>query len=165
MGTYLQQYGVEEARRNRIIKIILISAVAVVVLAVLGYVVLHNYSEKRVAKQFLSEINAGQYQKAYETWGCTAQHPCSNYDYQRFLEDWGPAKKKTGTWNIAETDSCRTFLTVNVQAPGTELQSLAVQRSDKSLGFAPAPECQERQWRWKAFFQRLFGGGEAPPAK
>jgi len=52
---------------------------------------------------------------------------------------------------------------VNVQAPGTELQSLAVQRSDKSLGYAPAPECQERQWRWKAFFQRLFGGGE--PAK
>lgn len=163
MGTYLQQYGVEEVRRNRKVRTILIVAGAVVVLAVIGYFILHDYFEKRVAKEFLSEVNAGQYQKAYETWGCTAQHPCPNYDYQRFLEDWGPAKKKSGSWDISNTDSCRSFLTVNVQAPGTELQSLAVQRSDKSLGYAPAPECQERQWRWKAFFQRLFGGGE--PAK
>lgn len=159
MGSYLQQYGVEETRRNRTVKIILVAAVSVVVLALVAYLVLHNYFEKRVAKEFLSDVNAGQYQKAYEAWGCTAQHPCSNYDYQRFLEDWGPAKKKSGSWEIANTDSCRSFLTVNVQAPGTELQSLAVQRSDKSLGFAPAPECQERQWRWKAFFQRMFGGG------
>ncbi len=64
------------------------------VLAVIAYFILHNYFEKRVAKEFLSEVNAGQYQKAYEKWGCTAQHPCPNYDYQRFLEDWGPAKKK-----------------------------------------------------------------------
>jgi ABC-type lipoprotein release transport system permease subunit len=163
MGSYLQQYGVEETRRNRTVKVILISAVTIIVLALVAYLILHNYFEKRVAKQFLSEVNAGQYQKAYETWGCTAQHPCPNYDYQRFLEDWGPAKKKTGSWEIAETDSCRSFLTVNVQAPGTELQSLAVQRSDKSLGFAPAPECQERQWRWKAFFHRIFGGGAEPP--
>lgn len=163
MGSYLQQYGVEESRRNRTVKIVVISAVSVVVLALVAYLILHNFFEKRVAKDFLSEVNAGQYQKAYETWGCTAQHPCPNYDYQRFLEDWGPAKKKAGSWQIAETDSCRSFLTVNVQAPGTELQSLAVQRSDKSLGFAPAPECQERQWRWKAFFQRIFGGGGESP--
>jgi hypothetical protein len=163
MGSYLQQYGVEETRRNRTLKAILVAAVSVIVLALVAYLILHNYFEKRAAKQFLSEVNAGQYQKAYQTWGCTAQHPCPNYDYQRFLEDWGPAKRKTGSWEIAETDSCRSFLTVNVQAPGTELQSLAVQRSDKSLGFAPAPECQERQWRWKAFFHRIFGGGTEPP--
>jgi hypothetical protein len=163
MGTYLQQYGVEEVRRNRKVKIIVTVAGTIVVLAVIAYFVLHNYFEKRVAKDFLGEVNAGQYQKAYETWGCTGQHPCPNYDYQRFLEDWGPAKRKGGSWDISNTDSCRSFLTVNVQAPGTELQSLAVQRNDKSLGYAPAPECQERTWHWKAFFQRLFGGGE--PAK
>lgn len=159
MGTYLQQYGVEDVRRNRTVKIIVVVAAAILVFALAAYLLLHNYFEKRVAKQFLSEVNAGQFQKAYETWGCTAQHPCPNYDYQRFLEDWGPAKKKTGSWRIAEVDGCRSFLTVNVQAPGTELQSLAIQRSDKSLGFAPAPECQERQWRWKAFLERIFGGG------
>ena len=41
----------------------------------------------------------------------------------------------------------------------SELQSLAVERDNHTLGFAPAPECQERQWRWKQFFERLFGGG------
>jgi hypothetical protein len=47
---------------------------------------------------------------------------------------------------------------VNVQAQGAELESLAVQRSDHSLGFAPSPECQEKQWRWGQFFHRIFHG-------
>ncbi len=52
-------------------------------------------------------------------------------------------------------------MTVNVQAQGAELQSLSVQRDDHELGFAPAPECQEKQWHWKQFFQRLIGHGKS----
>jgi hypothetical protein len=49
-------------------------------------------------------------------------------------------------------------VTVNVQAQGTELESLSVERNNHELGFAPAPECQERKWHWKQFFERIFGG-------
>ena len=158
MGSFFQHYGVEEERRNRTVKTIVLSLLGAAVVAVIAYSLLHNYSEKQVVKRFLAQVNSHNYQEAYREWGCTSAHPCPNYDYNRFMQDWGPQAKAGSPWKIASTDSCRAFLTVNVQANGIEPQSLSVQRNDKSLGFAPAPECQEKEWRWKQFFQRLFGG-------
>jgi hypothetical protein len=160
MASYLQQYGAGEEHRNRVIRRIILVAVAVVIAAIAAYIFLRNFPEKQVAKRFLSEVNSRDYRSAYRDWGCTDQHPCRNYEFQRFLEDWGPAKNAKSPWQVASIDGCKNFVTVNVQAQGTELQSLAVQRDDHSLGFAPAPECQEKQWRWKQFFQRIFGGGK-----
>src|SRR5437764_6434637 len=140
MGSYLQTYGVEDARRGRAIKAILLIAGVLFVLVVAGYFFFHNFPERQKVKRFLSEINAHDYKAAYAEWGCTSQSPCPNYDFQRFMSDWGA--NTNGKWNVSSTDSCATFLTVNVQAPGAEVQSLAVQRNDISLGFAPAPECQ-----------------------
>ena len=159
MGTYLQQYGVEEEHRNRIIRRILLSVGGVVVLGIVAYFALKDHGEKHKVNQFLTLINSGKYEDAYREWGCTAAHPCPNYDLKRFLQDWGATGKAASPWKISSVDSCRQFVTVNVQATGTELQSLSVGRSDKSLGFAPGPECQEAKWRWKQFFDRIFGGG------
>lgn len=156
MGSYLQTYGVADERRGRMIKRLVIAGASILILLLVGYMVFHNYPEKRVANSFLEKINAKDYQGAYRLWGCTEQHPCPNYDFNRFMADWGPASKAESSWKVASVDGCRTFVTVNVQAKGTELQSLAVQRSDKSLGFAPAPECQEKQWRWRQFFNRIL---------
>ena len=157
MGSYLQQYLAEEERRNRIIKWIVLGCLIAVVLAIVLYFIFHNFPEKQVAKRFLSEVNSRNYAAAYREWGCTTEHPCPNYDYNRFMEDWGPSKKIASPWKIASVDGCRTFVTINVQAEGAELQSLAVQRNDHSLGYAPAPECQEYKWHWKQFFRRIFG--------
>jgi hypothetical protein len=162
MGSYLQTYGVDEERRGRVIKRIVIAAASVVAVVALGYLFFHNFPESRKVKRFLADVNAHDYKSAYREWGCTDQSPCPNYDFGRFMNDWGA--KAGSSWSVASTDSCVTFLTVNVQAPGSELQSLAVQRNDDSLGFAPAPECQERKWRWKQFFERLLGR-EPKPAK
>ncbi|MGI9073647.1 MAG: hypothetical protein ACR2JB_20580 [Bryobacteraceae bacterium] len=156
MGSYLEQYGEGDERRGRIIKTIVISCVIVASLAIAGYLLLRNYPEKRVVKRFLDEVNARQYDAAYRDWGCTPSHPCRDYDYNRFMQDWGA--KVSSPWKIASVDGCKTFVTANVQANGAELESLAVQRGNHTLSFAPAPECQERQWRWKQFFQRIFGG-------
>lgn len=156
MGSYLQQYGESDERRGRIIKTIVISCVIVAILAVAGYLFFRNYPEKRVVKRFLDEVNARQYDAAYRDWGCIPSHPCRDYDYNRFMQDWGA--KVSSPWKIASVDGCKTFVTANVQANGAELESLAVQRGNHTLSFAPAPECQERQWRWKQFFQRIFGG-------
>ena len=158
MGSYLQQYGAEDERRSRTIKWIILSCIAIIAVLIAAYLFFHNFPEKQVVKHFLARVNARDYQAAYRDWGCTGQHPCPNYDYSRFMEDWGPSKKIGSPWKIASVDGCRTFVTVNVQAEGSELQSLAVERDNHSLGYAPAPECQERQWHWKQFFQRIFGG-------
>lgn len=157
MGSYLQTYGVDEYRRNRIIKWIVLSCIGLAILLLVGYLLFQNYPEKRVVNGFLAQVNSHNYDAAYRDWGCTPEHPCPNYDRGRFLDDWGPSKKVSSPWKIASVEGCKSFVTVNVQADGAELQSLAVERDNKSLGFAPAPECQERQWRWKQFFGRLFG--------
>ena len=161
MGSFLQHYGIEEYRRNRTIKWIILSCLGVALLVFIGYLVFHNYAEKQVVNRFISQLNSHDYDGAYSDWGCTPQHPCPNYDRGRFMADWGPSKKSSAPWKVASVDGCKTFVTVNVQAQGSELQSLSVQRSDKSLGFAPSPECQERQWRWKQFFAHLFGHGSS----
>ena len=159
MGTFLQQYGVEEEHRNRTIRRIILGLAGALVVGIVAYVALKDYGEKQKANQFINLVNGGKFEDAYREWGCTSTHPCPNYDFKRFLQDWGPGKKAVSPWKVVSTDSCRQFVTVNVQATGADLQSLSVQRSDKSLGFAPAPECQEAKWRWKQFFDRIFSGG------
>lgn len=161
MGSYLQQYGAGEERRNRVILWIILGCIGAAIIAFASYLIFHNYPEKRVANHFIRDVNSGNLQAAYRDWGCSTEHPCPNYDYQRFLQDWGPSKNVTPPWRVQSIDGCRAFVTVNVQAQGSELQSLAVQREDHALSFAPAPECQERQWRWKQFFQKLFHGGSS----
>lgn len=160
MGAYLQHYGAGEERRNRIIKWIILGCIAVLIVAWILYLVFHNYSEKQTVKHFLAQVNAHDYSQAYTDWGCSEAKPCRNYDYQRFLQDWGPEKNITSPWQIASVDGCKTFVTVNVRAGGAELQSLGVQRGTDTIMYAPAPECQEPQWHWKAFFHRIFGGGK-----
>ena len=153
-SSYLEGYGIEDERRSRTIRYIILAALAAVILVV-GYFVLHDYSEKQVAKQFLSELNEHNYQAAYSTW---CPKPCEQYDYARFAADWA-SKKITSPWKIDSTDSCKAFLTVNVTADGAELQSLSIERGTKVLSFAPAPDCQEFKWHWKQFFHRIFSGG------
>ncbi len=155
MAGYLEGYGVEEQRRNRAVLFIVLGLVVAAILGVIGYFVLHDYGERRVAKNFLAELNAHEYQAAYSTW---CPKPCENYDYGRFSTDWAN-KKITSPWKIDSTDSCKAFLTVNVTADGAELQSLSVERGTNMLSFAPAPECQEYKWHWKQFFQRIFHSG------
>jgi hypothetical protein len=158
VGSYLQQYGAGDELRSRVIKRIILSVVAAVVIGVTAYLFFHNFPEKQVAKHFLADVNNHRYAEAYRDWGCGKDHPCKNYDYNRFMEDWGPARQSRSPWKIASVDGCRTFVTVNVQADGSELQSLAIERENHELSFAPSPECQERKWRWKEFFHRIFGG-------
>jgi hypothetical protein len=157
MGSYLQTYGAGEERRNRIVKILILSFIGLLILLWALYLFFHNYYEKQTVLQFLGEVNKHDYASAYADWGCTTAAPCKNYDYNRFLQDWGPDKKISSPWKIVSVDGCKAFVTVNVQASGSELESLGVQRGSKTLTFAPAAECQEPQWRWKQFFRRVFG--------
>ena len=42
-------------------------------------------------------------------------------------------------------------------------EPLWVERSNKVLSFSPWPECQERKWRFRQFFHRLFGSSRERP--
>lgn len=163
MGGYLEQYEREEQRRahrNNIIKWIILAGILILIAVWIVYLVFHNRNEVNKAKHFLAEVNAHEYQQAYTTWGCTKASPCPNYDYQRFMEDWGPGTAQS-PWKIKNIDACKHFVTVNVIAKGAQMQSLAVERGTSHvLSFAPSPVCMEKQWHWKDFFHRIFGGGK-----
>lgn len=163
MASYLQHYGAGEEHRNRTIRNIILAVIGLLILSGVLYLVLHNYSEKQTVKRFVAKLNAHDYPHAYTDWGCSVASPCRNYDYNRFLEDWGPHKKISSPWTVASIDGCKSFVTVNVQAAGAESQSLGVERGTKTIMYAPAAECQEPHWRWKQFFERIFGGNPGPP--
>jgi hypothetical protein len=154
---YMEGYGIEDEKRGRTIRYIILGVLAALILTVTGYFVLRDYGEKQVAEKFLTELNGHHYQAAYSTWCPT---PCENYDYSRFAADWAN-KKISSPWKVDSTDSCKAFLTVNVTANGSDLQSLSVERGTNVLSFAPAPECQEYKWHWKQFFRRIFKGGSS----
>ena len=153
MADYLGEYGIEETRRHRIVKRVVLIAVAAVILAVAAYLFLKNYPEKKAINNFLSQVNTGQLQTAYNTWGCTADHPCRDYSYQKFSDDWGQKRD----WKISEVDGCAAGVVITVRANGATPQPLWVERSDKAISFSPWPECQGKQWRFKQFFNRLLG--------
>jgi hypothetical protein len=157
MSSYLQSYGAGEEQRNRIVKWSVIGFIAVALVSWFAYLFLHNFFETRTVNRFLAEVNAGNYQAAYREWGCTESTPCPNYDYKRFLEDWGPSKKVSPPWKVDSVDGCQAFVTVNVTAKGAEKQALGVERGSKTVMFAPAAECQEKGWHWRQFFDRITG--------
>jgi hypothetical protein len=156
MPSYLDAYGADDERRNRIIKRVVIGVLVILAVATAAYLFFDNYREKKVVNHFLSLVNSGQFQAAYQSWGCTASHPCPEYSYQKFLEDWGP-KQNGKDWKVSDVDGCPTGVVVTVDAPGFDPQPLWVQRSDKSLSFSPWPECQGKKWRFRQFFRRVLG--------
>ncbi len=152
MSDYLEGYGAGDERRGRMIRRILLALAAVAVLGLVGYFFLRDYSEKSLAKHFVAQLNAKQFDDAYRTWGCTDAHPCRDYNYARFLEDWGPNKSKSG-WKITDVDGCPTGVIVTIGG-GSDAMPLWIDRGGKTLGFSPWPECQDKKWRWKQFFQK-----------
>ncbi len=148
----MEGYGAGDERRGRMIKRLVVVVAAVVVLGLIGYFILHNYSEKKLAESFVSQLNAKKFDDAYRIWGCTEAHPCRDYDYTRFLEDWGPNKSKS-EWKVTDVDGCPTGVIVTV-AGGPEPAPLWIDRGGNTLGFSPWPECQGKRWRWRQFFHR-----------
>ena len=156
MSGYLEEFGAVEERRGRFIKRLVIALLALLIIGFAAYEFFQNYSEEHLVNQFLSELNAARYPAAYQTWGCSDAHPCRDYSYQRFLEDWGPGKK-TADWKVANVDGCTTGAIVTVAAQGAENMPLWVERGTSALTFSPWPECQGKRWRFKQFFKNLVG--------
>lgn len=164
MNSYLDHYGADESRRHerrrRLLAGLGVLAVALVV-ALLLYFQFRDYRQQRRVREFLAELQAKNYQRAYEVWGCTPANPCPNYKPEKFLEDWGPQSPyaDAGAADMDLVERCGNGVLVRVKFPKGEPVALVVERETNTLGFAPWPECPGRKWRFKEFFARLFGRG------
>ncbi len=161
MASYLEAYGEGEeqhAKRLRIFKWIVIAVVLTAVSGFVLYEIFQNYSEEHEVQAFLERLKNKDYQGAYAMWGCTAQTPCRDYAFEKFLEDWGPNSPHANiaAAKIGSSDTCGTGVVIPIDFKGTEAVPLWIDRGSKIIGFSPDPECQKRRWRFREFFHSLF---------
>jgi hypothetical protein len=142
MSGFLEGYGVEDVRRARVLKWILVSVLLVIVIGTAAYFGLRAYPAKRRVNLFIQDLRKGDYQSAYQLWGCTADSPCREYTFEKFMEDWGPTSTHAnpGRAEIETTRYCGPGVIVAVRF-GQEDVSLWYERRNGTLGFAPWPVC------------------------
>jgi hypothetical protein len=146
MPGYLDQYGAGEERRERIVKTVVISVVALAVAAGVLYFLFHNYTEERQAKQFFALVAAHDYKAAYALWGCTDANPCRDYPYDKFISDWGPQSPHSDVSGsrITRSRSCGSGVILTVDFAHGPQERLWVERQAKTIGYSPFPGCPAR---------------------
>jgi hypothetical protein len=132
-------YGVNEARKERRIKLIVLWTLGILAVASILYFTFRNWRQEQVVKQFISLIKQQNYQEAYKLWGCTQETPCKYYPPEKFNEDWGPSGqyKDAGQATVANEDVCGSGVLFEIVIPKTEPFGLWVETSTNTLGFAP----------------------------
>ncbi len=135
----------------------MVSVLAVVIVTGLGWYLLKNHHQESVVKGFLGDLSRGDYQAAYRDWGCGSGKPCTGYDYQKFLSDWGPAPTAStaGGSSVAggalirhprtghDSESCNNGVLLTVEVNRTRMETLVDKASD-SINFAPYPICPHK---------------------
>ena len=163
MAGYLEEYGAAEeqrAKRIRLFKNISIVLAVVFVVGTITYGIFKNRSEEQRAKTFVALLQAHDYQGAYKLWGCSDAHPCPDYPFDKFLEDWGPKSPHAdqSTAHIGLSQSCGSGVVIRLDYKGSEEPvALEVERSTKIISFAPWAECPGRHLHLGAWLRSLFG--------
>jgi len=128
-------YGAGEERRARVIKIIVISVLALTVIAGTAYFFFHNYRQEQQVKQFMKLLEARDYQRAHNLWtgsdSARARYPMSD-----FMRDWGPPVDVSG-YAILDAESCGKSVIVDVDAGHVGDRKVWVDRASLSMSFPP----------------------------
>jgi hypothetical protein len=145
MGGYLEHYGAAEDRRAKVVKILVIVAVALVVTgAVAGALlyIFHNHSEENRIKQFYALLQAKDYKGAYALFGCTDAKPCRSYGFDQFKEDFGPTSGHDNLSNvrISRSKSCGSGVLLTIDFGSNKHDNLWVERRDMIIAFPPPPD-------------------------
>lgn len=144
--SYLEGYGVKDARREKLIKRLLASAAVLLVLGLVLYFQFRNYREEGRIRTFLELLKRQDYKGAYALWGCTDATPCRHYGFDKFMEDWGPKSPQADIERarLGKLKSCDTGIIQVLQFPDNHEVQLWVERRDQFIGFAPWPVCNPR---------------------
>jgi hypothetical protein len=161
MAGYLDEYGVADARRERMIKQVVAGVIIAAVVGLGIFFFFRNRAEENVANRFLAALRDKNYQAGYAMWGCTPQTPCAYYSPEKFTEDWGPAGtyKNPDELKIEHVDACDTGVVFDLSYPGAGDQGLWVERKTKILSYAPWARCPGPHLQILEYLKSLFGIG------
>ena len=137
MAGYLEEYGVADERRAKIVRRLAIAAVVLVIGSVTAYFVSRTWSAKSHVRAFLDDLRRHDYQAAYRDWGCAKG--CPDYPFERFKEDWGPKGDfpDPAAAGIKSARYCNGDVIVTVTAGKGKDAYLWFDRTNATLGFAP----------------------------
>jgi len=137
--SYLDEYGVADARREKLQKRSLLTLLTVLVVGGVLYLWFKNYTEESRVNQFLAQLERGDYPAAYTFWGCRVESPCPNYDYQNFLEDWGPKSPlgKLRSHRLGRSREKGSGVEIPLVLNDQPEVRLWVEKKDGVLGFSP----------------------------
>jgi hypothetical protein len=166
MSSYLEAYGAAEQHRARVLSLVKTSSIVLGCLLVVGlilYGIFKNHSEEQRVKTFVGLLNSRNYQAAYAMWGCTDSHPCPEYPFSKFQEDWGPqsshANEAAAHIGLSQSCGSGSGVLIRLDYSGAEQPvSLWVDRDNGSLSFAPWPECPGRHLHFGAWLRSVFRG-------
>jgi hypothetical protein len=142
MSGYLDQYGAGEEKRIRIIKTLVISVVALIVVGGTLLFVFHNYRQEHQVKHFFALLESHDYQTAYDLWVRTDSDRRA-YPFSSFMQDWGPQSphRDVADYRISRSRSCGSGVILTVDFGKSQQEKLWVQRDDLTIGFSPLPGC------------------------
>jgi len=153
VSEYLSQYGTEDRTRERVVRAILIAMAAIAVLwavdwglAAYGTYTLRDAREEYRAHSFFSQLGKQRYREAYAMWGCDEAHPCRDYSYQKFMEDWGPKSPAAdlSKRKVLAVRHCNGSIIEVIDLGTGDPLNLIVDSHDLALSFAPWPVCNPR---------------------
>jgi hypothetical protein len=128
-------YGADEERRAHVIKTIVVSVLALTVIAGTVYFFFHNYRQEQQVKQFMKLLEARDYQGSHNLWtGSNSDHP--RYPMSDFMRDWGPPVDVSG-YTILDSESCDKNVIVDVDAGHAGDRKVWVDRASLSMSFPP----------------------------
>jgi hypothetical protein len=134
MAGYLDQYGTADARREKIIRTLVISAIVIAVVGGTLMFVFHNYRQEHQVKHFFELLASQKYPDAYSMF-----NPGPGYPMDSFKRDWAG---DVGNFRIVKSRSCGSGVILTVRyGKDQQQQALWVQRDDLSISFAPFPNC------------------------
>jgi len=161
MSSFMEGYGVKEARRGRLILRIAITVFTVAILGTAGYLYFRTWSEERVFSKFKDTLAKQDYDAGYRMW-CTAEKPCKYYTIDKFKADWGPESPyaKLDQVSVRHIDYCGDGVVFDLASAGANPVALFVEHSTGRLDFYPYQRCVGKHLQIGPFFQRLFGGSD-----
>lgn len=146
MPGYLDQYGVGEDRRNRLIIRSILAAVAVLFIGSLGWYLFKNHHQEAVVRTFVNDVRRGDLQAAYRDWGCTTAAACSGYSFDKFSADWGPKgdAPDPAMFGLSDSESCNSGVLLTVAVNAQREEKLWVQKGSDAISFAPYRICPHK---------------------
>ena len=147
MPGYLEDYGVSDERRGRVMRWLLISGGAALVVVIVYFSLpLLSMAIPPLSpgwwhvRTFVSHLSGHDYQAAYRDWGCAT--PCKDYPFSDFMADWGPQGHFGGAaaGSIRKVRPCGGGTVVIVDWKG-DSQTLWYKPDDHSLTFWPWGGC------------------------